>query len=74
MAKKAKKKAAPRRKITLVESNETRAALGARLKVPRGKRAVEVDLVVRAPDKVAEKALAATARLCACRRICIALV
>jgi hypothetical protein len=75
MAKKAKKKATPRRrKITLIESSESRAALGARLKAPRGKTPVEVDLFVRAPDKTTERALAVTARLCACRRVCIAFV
>jgi len=79
MAKKAKAKAktkakAGRRRITLIESDETSDAIRARMKAPRGRRAVEVDLVVRSPDRAAERSLAVTARLCACRRVCIALV
>ena len=75
MAKKAKAKAKlSRRRITLVESDEKPDAIRARMKAPRGKRHVEVELFVRSPDRAAERSLAVTARLCACRRICIALV
>src|SRR5438477_4378516 len=69
MAKKARAKAKPsRRRITLIESSEKPDAIRARLKAPRGKRPVEVELFVRSPDRAAAKALAVTARLCACRR------
>lgn len=74
MAKKAKKAAPRRRKITLIESEESATATRAKLKAPRGKTPVQVDLFVRAPDKMTERSLAVTARLCACRRVCIAFV
>ena len=79
MAKKAKAKAKAKarrggRRITLIESDEKPAALRARMKIPRGKRLVDVQLFVRSPDKAAEKNLGVAAHLCGCRRVCVMLV
>jgi hypothetical protein len=70
----AKKSTPSRRKITLIESDETPAAVRAKVGAVRGKKPVTVELFVRSPDKAATKGLAVAARLCRCRRVCIAFV
>lgn len=70
----AKKPTSRRRRITLIQSEDAPAAMRAKLKAPRGKKPVEVELFVRAPDAAKETAMPVTARLCRCRRVCIAFV
>lgn len=62
------------RRITLIESDEHPAAMRARMKLPRGKRLVDVELFVRTPDSAAQRRLDVAARLCSCRRVCVMFV
>ena len=62
------------RRITLIESDENPAAMRARMKLPRGKRLVDVELFVRSPDSAAQRRLDVAARLCSCRRVCVMFV
>jgi hypothetical protein len=62
------KKRRSTRKVTLIQSDESPAKIQARY--PR-RKLTKVQLIVRAPDKVKARP---TARLCGCRRICVALV
>ena len=76
-AKKSKKKTAARRtgkRITLIQSDENPAALRARMKLPRGRKLVDVELFVRTPDSETQKKLDVGATLCSCRRICVMFV
>jgi hypothetical protein len=65
----AKKSKNPR--LVLVESTESEAAI--RAKIP-DKKVVSVDLWVRTPDSEKLEAMTVAARLCGCRRICLAVV
>jgi hypothetical protein len=78
---KAKPKAKPKtkarrtgRRITLIQSDENPAAMRARMKLPRGRRLVDVELFVRSPDSAAQRRLDVGARLCSCRRVCVMFV
>jgi|SoiMethySBSTD1v2_1073268.scaffolds.fasta_scaffold567301_2 hypothetical protein len=63
-----KRRPSARKRLTLIQSDESAAAIRARY--PR-RKLTTVQLIVRAPDKAKVRP---TARLCGCRRICVALV
>jgi hypothetical protein len=76
---KAKPKTKPKAKrtgqrITLIQSDENPAAMRARMKLPRGRKLVDVELFVRSPDSEKQKRLDVGARLCSCRRVCVMFV
>jgi len=60
-----------KQRITLVESDEPLDVV--RRSMP-GENLVEVDMFVRRPDKPDLEELAVTARLCSCRRVCVAII
>jgi hypothetical protein len=72
-AKRAKAKRTGKR-ITLIATDEKAADFRKRMKVPRGKKLVEVELFVRTPDSAAQRRLDVGATLCSCRRICVMFV
>jgi hypothetical protein len=61
-------------RITLIQSDENPAAMRARMKLPRGRKLVDVELFVRSPDSAAQRRLDVAARLCSCRRVCVMFV
>jgi hypothetical protein len=69
-----KSRARRARRITLIESDEHPATMRARMKLPRGKKLVDVELFVRSPDSAAQRRLDVAARLCSCRRVCVMFV
>jgi hypothetical protein len=58
-----------RKRIILIETDQSWAQTQSSLP-----GAEEVDIVVRAPDQAEGRELAHAARLCRCRRVCVALV
>jgi hypothetical protein len=60
-----------KRRITFIESDDSPDAL--RKAYPK-QNLVEVELFVRKPDNVDADEFAVAARLCGCRRICVAIV
>jgi hypothetical protein len=65
----AKKRKNPR--LILVESTEAEDAIRAKI---GDKKVVTVDLWVRTPDSEKLEEMTVAARLCGCRRICLAVV
>ncbi|RVL70416.1 hypothetical protein CN135_32155 [Sinorhizobium meliloti] len=60
-----------KRKITFIESDETPENI--RKSLPK-KNLFEVDLFIRKPDKVDTDEFSVAARLCRCRRVCLAFI
>jgi hypothetical protein len=60
-----------RQKITFIETDLSPDEV--RRSLPR-KQLVEVDLFVRKPDREQTEDFASAARLCGCRRICLAFI
>jgi hypothetical protein len=58
-----------KRRITFIESDEKPEAVR---KAYAGKELVEVELFVRKPDNTEIGEFAVAARLCSCRRVCLA--
>lgn len=59
-----------RMRITLIAGDDDGSSLR-----PKGREQVaEVDIVVRSPNGEGEEDLAAAARLCSCRRVCVVLL
>jgi hypothetical protein len=59
------------RKITFIESDDTPAAI--RKSMP-DQTLFDVGLFVRKPDKVDSDEFSVAARLCSCRRVCLAFI
>lgn len=64
-------KGGKKRRITFIETDDSFDAVQ---KAHPGKELVEVELFVRKPDKVDAEDFAVAARLCSCRRVCLAFV
>lgn len=60
-----------RLRISLFSGDESADEIRSKMS---GKDLHEVEIVLRGPDGIDEEELAATARLCSCRRVCIALI
>ena len=67
----AESKSGKPRKITLIESDDEPDVV--RRKMPDA-NLVEVEMFVRKPDSLEETDFAVAARLCSCRRVCLAFV
>lgn len=59
------------RKITLIQTDKSHREVTAMM---GRKKPVKINLFVRTPESAKATALTPTARLCSCRRICVALV
>lgn len=60
-----------KRRITLIESDKSAEEVRRQV---ADKNLVEVELVVRKPDNADAQELAIAARLCGCRRVCVAFI